>query len=526
MARDLANAVMTALWEAGVDCLFGMPGGGPNLEKIGAGAASGMRFVLAHGETAACIMAGTYGALTGRPGVCVVTRGPGLASAVNGVAQATLDRFPLLLLSDTVPAAQAARVPHQRLAQVELMRPVTKWAATLGTETPAAVVRAAAELALCPPAGAVHLDFDPTAPGDPPLPPAPPVPEPGTEEIAAARKLIAGARRPVFIVGAEAIPWPDEVRAAVVAAGAPAFTTYHAKGVVPDSSPNSAGLFTNGASERPLLDEADLIVAVGLDPVEPIPAPWRYDAPILAVHPWKLADPYFEPALELNGSVGDVLSALAGAWHTQWPPGAGQRAKDQVLAALRVEGRPGRLTPHTVVDGLRRAAPAEAVLTVDAGAHFLVAMPFWPAEAPRDVLISNGLATMGFSLPAAIGSALARPGRPVVCLVGDGGLGMTLVELETLARLDLPVTVVVFNDSALSLIEIKQGEAQGGPDAVRYRPADFAAAARALGLPAEVADDDTALDSLLAGPWPATPRLIDARIDPSVYPHVIRVTRG
>jgi acetolactate synthase-1/2/3 large subunit len=142
------------------------------------------------------------------------------------------------------------------------------------------------------------------------------------------------------------------------------------------------------------------------------------------------------------------------------------------------------------------------------------------------VLISNGLATMGFSVPAAIGSALARPARPVVCMVGDGGLGMTLAELETIARLALPITVVVFNDAALSLIEIKQGDGHGGPEAVRYRLTDFAAVARGFGLPGEVVEDAAALERMLAGPWPAGPRLIDARIDPSVYPHVIQVTRG
>jgi acetolactate synthase-1/2/3 large subunit len=114
----------------------------------------------------------------------------------------------------------------------------------------------------------------------------------------------------------------------------------------------------------------------------------------------------------------------------------------------------------------------------------------------------------------------------VVCLVGDGGLGMTLAELETIARLDLPITVVVFNDAALSLIEVKQGEGHGGPGAVRYRPIDFAAAAVAFGLPSGVAEDAADLDRLLAAPWPLTPRLIDARIDPSVYAEVIRVTRG
>ena len=233
--------------------------------------------------------------------------------------------------------------------------------------------------------------------------------------------------------------------------------------------------------------------------------------------------------------MAESLAALAGEWRSDWPPDAGRVAKAVTLDALALDGGDDgqqppqgqhRLTPREVVAGVRRAAPIDAVLTVDAGAHFLVAMPWWDAEEPRDVLISNGLATMGFSVPAAVGAALARPGRPVVCMVGDGGLGMTLAELETIARLDLPVTVVVFNDAALSLIQIKQGPGHGGEEAVRYRPIDFAAAARSLGLEAAVAEDAAGLDRALAGGWPAAPRLIDARIDPSGYARVIQVTRG
>ena len=145
---------------------------------------------------------------------------------------------------------------------------------------------------------------------------------------------------------------------------------------------------------------------------------------------------------------------------------------------------------------------------------------------PLDLLISNGLATMGFALPAAIGAALARPDRPVLCLTGDGGLGMTLAELETVARLNLDITVVVFNDSALSLIEIKQA-GPGRPDGVnpyRYGPTDFATAAEAMGIDGHVADrPDHVRRALGAG---RGPKVIDARIDPDVYRHVIMTARG
>jgi acetolactate synthase-1/2/3 large subunit len=151
-------------------------------------------------------------------------------------------------------------------------------------------------------------------------------------------------------------------------------------------------------------------------------------------------------------------------------------------------------------------------------------MPFWPAADPLRLLISNGLATMGFALPAAIAAALARPG-PVVCMVGDGGLGMTLAELETVARLDLPITVVVFDDAALSLIEVKQGAGHGGERAVRYADVDFAAIARAMGIEAFVAGTAADVSRALDRPWDG-PRLVDARIDPAPYAGLIKVTRG
>src|SRR3954451_10557435 len=133
MSREVATALAEGLSASGVRALFGVPGGGPNLDMIGAAAECGIDFVLAHGETAACVMAAAYGRLTGTPGVAVVTRGPGMTSASNGLAQATLDRFPLLLLSDSVPQASAARVAHQRLNQVAAAAPLTKWSGTLGT---------------------------------------------------------------------------------------------------------------------------------------------------------------------------------------------------------------------------------------------------------------------------------------------------------------------------------------------------------------------------------------------------------
>jgi acetolactate synthase-1/2/3 large subunit len=191
---------------------------------------------------------------------------------------------------------------------------------------------------------------------------------------------------------------------------------------------------------------------------------------------------------------------------------------------VRGQGR-GGLGPIELVETLIPLVPEELTVTVDAGAHFLAVMPLWPVRRPFGLLISNGLATMGYALPAAIGAALARPGEPVIALTGDGGLGMALAELETVSRLGLPVTTVVFDDAGLSLIEIKQGAAQGGSGAVRYRPVDFAQVARAMRMEGETVRSVDELAAVLDCGWDR-PQLIDARIDPTAYRGLLEVARG
>lgn len=518
--RDLAAALARAWRGAGTSTLFGVPGGGANLDVIGAAAKEGIGFVLAHDETSAAIMAATHGLLTGSVGGAVVTRGPGVTAAATGLAHATLDRSPLVLVSDAVPERTAPRVAHQRLDQVAMTRPLAKWSGTLGVQQPDALAGAAVAVARRGPAGGVHLALDPTSAGSPPPPHGAP-PALDEEALHRARTAIGRARLPVVVVGLAAASVPG-LGAVLGASGLPVLCTYQAKGAVPDT--RSAGLFTGGTLERQVLARADLVLVVGVDPVEPIPAAWSSDAPVVMLHPEPVDPSYFGAPELVLGPLERTVPAVLGEVAHRWEPDTAERTRKDGLAA--VDFPSAAFTPHDVVRELARVATPSTTLTVDAGAHMLVAMPLWEASTPRRVLISNGLATMGFSLPAAVGAALARPGEPVVCIVGDGGLGMTLAELETVVRLDLDVTVVVFNDSALSLIEIKQAGDQGGPSAVRYGVTDFAAVARGMGMPAEVVSSRAELRALLADGPPRGPRLLDARVSPECYPHVIGATRG
>jgi acetolactate synthase I/II/III large subunit len=554
-SQRAAGAIAGALSAAGTRVLFGVPGGGPNLDVVGAAAENGLRFVLAHGETAATIMAATYADLTGAPGAVVVTRGPGLASAANGIAHATLDRLPLVVIADTVPAQDRERISHQRLDQDALGRCVAKATFTLGggesarptttccqsdTRVPTMLLNGAervVRLALTPPAGPVVLNIDPDAPGlagvgDDPA---------GASEVrrAAERAGLAplaealqAARRPVVLLGTGAFRHAAAVRDALVGSGIPALHTYRARGIVPDSSPEAAGLFTGGTMEAPLLAAADLIVGLGVDPVELIPAPWDYAARTVLVTAVPADSPrYFTGGTELLAPLPAAVEVLAAhrAGHG-WPAAAGRAAKQQATGLLCQAAAPvpGSLTPQDVVTTVRAHTPPETIATVDSGAHMLAVMPLWPVDEPHRLLISSGLATMGYALPAAIGAALCVPGQPVIAFTGDGGLGMTLMEIETAVRHRLPVIVVVFNDASLSMIKIKQSPAgHGGEVAVGYGRTSFAAAAAAMGAAAAAVTDQAGLAVALAAALGRTgPTLIDARVDPAGYPAILDLTRG
>ncbi|MCX6466772.1 MAG: thiamine pyrophosphate-dependent enzyme, partial [Pseudonocardiales bacterium] len=342
----------------------------------------------------------------------------------------------------------------------------------------------------------------------------------------AATGLARGRRRPVVVLGLGAAPHAAALRSVLAGRGVPVLATYQAAGTVPADAPEWAGPFTNAALERPLLDAADLVVGVGLDAVEPVPAPWPEDPPtVLLTATGPTGDEaYFGGATVVPGPLADTLAAVLAACAPEWPAGAGRAHLRAVRARLAGGPDGGGLRPVDLVRAVHGCV-GDVRVTVDAGAHMLAAMPFWPATRPYGVLISNGLATMGYALPAAIGAALAGGGERVVCLTGDGGLGMVLAELETLARLALPVTVVVFDDAALTLIELKQRTGQGDATAVRFAPADLAAVAAGLGVASATADDVAGVRAALRSAGPG-PFLLDARIDPASYRHLMAVSRG
>jgi len=538
IAATAAEAIIAAFAAAGTRRLYGVPGGGSSLDLIAAAKARGLDFVLARHETAAVIMAAAEAELSGRPGLALCTRGPGVANAVNGVAHAALDRAPVVLLADGFAPAERAFVTHQYLDHAAMLAPVTKAQFSVGQMAAGEAAARAIAAVLAAPRGAALIELSGSAARQPaamaaaPPPPPPPLPDAGA--LASARRLLQAARRPVVIVGLEAAGAAEAAaaRSLVERLGCPALVTYKAKGVIADADPLFAGIFTCGAAEGPVLDRADAVVLAGADPVEFIPRPWRWEVPVIEIATAPRALPYRAPAVEVTGALAPALADLAqqaprSAWEGE-EIAALREAWREALANDPASGRgigPQRVV-EIVQDSCRRAG-FDPRVTVDAGAHMFAATTFWQCQRPGDLMISNGLATMGFALPAAIAAALHDPARGALAFTGDGGLLMGLGELATAAALGLRLIVVAFNDAALSLIEVKTDGRDLPAGALGWPRADLACAMRALGGIGMHAATEAELAAAMAEACAARgPVLIDVRVDPSGYPRQIRALRG
>ena len=525
MMETVVDRLAARFRTLGVERMFGVPGGGSSLDLIEATGRVGIDFVLCRTETAAALMAAVGAELTGVPGVVLTGIGPSTASVVNGIAYALLERAPLILITDASEREDRLS-PHQVLDQQTLFSPVTKGTLRLNEENAGLALDMLIRSTPVDPCGPVHLDLtvkDARAIIDPapnPQDMAPPEKTLDCEDsLSEMDQLLSRSRHPVLVVGLQARrAGVSEILLKLIdRLGCPVLTSYKAKGVIPEDDPRFVGHFTGAIAEKDTLSEADLIVTLGLDPIEMIPSPWVYAAPVGVVLQGPSEKFPFTAAVHLDGdlatNIGNLTRIASGSdWRVVEITKLRERMRERL--SLKGEGH----TADSIVDALAKAAPAGTRLAVDAGAHMFSAMARWPAAHPHDVLKSNGLSTMGFALPAAIASYLNDPGRPVIALTGDGGMLMCLAELSTAARLNIPVTVVVLNDGALSLIDIKQQRQQHPVSGVRYSPVDFAEAARGLGCQAWTIGADDLIEDILPIAFSAkSTNVIDVTTNPSGY---------
>jgi acetolactate synthase-1/2/3 large subunit len=549
--HTVSDLLVERLRQTGTRRVFGVPGGGTSLDIIESARVRGMDFVLARHECAAVMMAATAADLEDSVGLALSTKGPGLANAVNGIAHAALDRSALALVADGFSDKQRSYVTHQWFDQRALLAPLVNAHSTLAqADTAPAEIDRLITAALAPRRGPVHVELngpdaraalDPAAAGGGSTA-AGSAPRPGLSAPAAALldqgcEMLRKARRPVLVVGLEARrpAVVDRVRRLADRLGCAVLVTYKAKGVIADESAHYAGIFTGGAAEQPTVASADLIVLIGADPVEFILQPWPYALPVLELGLYRHPVHYLRAEVALHGALEESLDALiAAARGTDWTNAEIGERRAQMKADLAYRGSSQGIDPQQLVTGTlevcsahRNAQGLLPRVSVDAGAHMFSATTFWPCSAAQDLLISNGLATMGYALPAAIAAALHERDRPAIAFTGDGGLMMCLGELATAVEERLRAIVIVFNDGALSLIDIKQQSRQLPVAGVRWDRPDFAQVMQGLGglglraaTPAELRK---AVEQALAADGPA---LIDAAVDPSGYPAQLRALRG
>ncbi|HEY64916.1 MAG TPA: thiamine pyrophosphate-binding protein [Caldilineae bacterium] len=524
MGSTIAEVIATTLAENGVEIVFGLPGG-ESIDLVAALEWAGIRFVLARHEARAAWIADAYARVGRRIGVCLATLGPGAANLAAGLSHCYLDRAPVLALTAQLEPALMAYHSHQRLDLRRLMAPVTKGSWPIAVEDDVArLVREAMTLARSGRFGPVHLELPASVAQSPAMPgsPAEEATRPlavSEEVIREAAEMLRTARRPAIVVGLGIEPSAPytPLRRLAEALHAPVVVTPKAKGAIPKDHSLYAGVLGLERREAPadLLRLADCILAVGFDPVELV-MPWDFEAPLIFAAEFPNEDPQLPAEIELIGDLGATLEALAAEPYgrSDWTPEEIARARPSWPEHDAGDG----LFPSQLLRAVREVLPEDGIVTCDVGSHKLLIGKLWPARAPNRFLVSNGLSIMGYALPAAIGAKLAEPSAPVVCFIGDGGMGMVASEMETAARLGLPIVVIVLADQAMSLIRLKQELAGYEPVGTLFSPVDWCAVARGYGARAAVACTvDEVRAAVQEGLSAGEPMVIEARIDPSEY---------
>jgi acetolactate synthase I/II/III large subunit len=501
MAPIAAELLVNCLAAEGVTDVFGIPGE-ETLDLNAALEESDLRFVPVRHEQGGAYIADVYGRLTGRAGVCLGTLGPGAANLVTAVADSFLDRSPLVALTGQAQLERQHKESHQYIDVVSLMRPITKWNARVADPgITAEAVRKAFKVAESEKPGSTHLELPEDVmaapvPDDAPQRPlvreAMPMVEPPDNLIAEAAAMINAAERAIVLAG------NGVVRAG--AAGAlrefsqvtqiPVAETFMGKGLLDADSELALGAVGLQAGDFTMagFDEADLVIAVGYDLVEHSPALWNpnRDRRIICVDSVPAeTDEHFIPEVELIGHPERTLSRLAE--ETKEATGGGsQRLREAVIARLEVAGTDDSfpMVPPRALLEIRRLLGRDDILVSDVGLHKLWIGRLWPAHEPNTVLIANGLAGMGFAVPAAIAAKLVHPRCRVVAISGDGGFVMNAQELETARRLGTGFVNVVWEDGQFGSIVWKQRQRFGDNFGTDFENPDFVGLAESFGLPA------------------------------------------
>ena len=522
-----ADLIARMLKRAGVAHGFGVPSGNvlPLMEAM---RKAGLPFVLTAHEGSAGFAAEVSGRMTGRPGLCIATLGPGATNLATGVGSAFLDRSPLIAITCNLNTSQLGRRIQMGIDHHALFKPITKASLALREGNIAATLAEAICIATSEPMGPVHLDLPedvalaPTQEELPELPAGAPAAAPAPTDIEAAATIIARAKRPIAVIGADArrMRDPDRLRRFIERHRMPFASTTMAKGLIDEDHPLSVGCIERSCRQiqREFLRGADLIVGLGYDTVEVEYEAWIGAVPLVHVGLEKAdVDSSVAVRAQVVGNLDRAIEGLTqAAGAAAWSEAELARHRAHFHEALRP--RVNGFAPHQAIDTVRRILPRHGILAFDVGAHTHQIASQWTAHGPREFLITTGWSSMGFGLPAAIAAKLAAPDRPVAAILGDGCFQMTCGEVAVAKRLGLRLPIVVLDDRWLSLIQVKQSrrdyEFYGTElDDAGCDPPEHYFGVKAIGVRDE-AGLAVALESAFAADGPT---VIEAMVDPSHY---------
>ncbi len=494
----VAGLMVRCLENEGVTHVFGIPGE-ENIHLVDALSRSSIRYVVVRHEQGASFMAEVYGRLTGRAGVCSATLGPGAINLLLGTADATTNSTPVVALSAQVATGRMFKESHQGVDLVSMFAPVTKWADLVAT--PHAIpemIRKAFKLAQTERPGAVFL----AVPEDVESAPAPndaaplavnvPRPdEPSPSQVHRAAAVLGAAHQPIVLAGhgaARAGAGDALVRFAETL-GIPVATTFHGKGVFPDDHPLALGAvgFMRHDYVNFGFDHADVIVAVGYELQEFDPVRLNPDGAKRIIHLHRFpaeVDQHYLVDVGVHGELGRSLDALVGAASRRFEPVPGRSRIQHLLSQELERGRCDDrfpLSPSRIVADTRSALGRRDIALVDTGAVKMWMARLFPTYEPNTCLISNGLSTMGWSLPGAIGAKLARPEARLLVATGDGAFLMNSQELETARREQVPMVVLVWVDDEYGLITWKMDLELGHHTGTTFTNPDLVAYAESFG---------------------------------------------
>lgn len=550
----IEDLIAKRLHEAGVRRFFGIPGG-PSIPYMEAFRHAGIEFVLTTHEASAAMMADVTARLTGVPGVCHATFGPGAVNLASGVGGALLDRSPMIALTTEMPDAWLGRTAQMNIDHQALFRPLTKATYRLSAGNAGDVIDRGLELANEEYPGPVHIGLPADLAGrrvrrdigSPTLrgsaegftegssslrggaagltggsPSSSGRKEEAEHTCARAAVLISLTRRPLIAAGLTAMR-TGAGRALVKFLedrGVPVVVTPMAKGVIPYDHPSYAGVLFHSLSNRlkRLTGEADLVIGLGYDPVEYNYESWMPDVPLIHFDT-RRSDLQVKGAIEIVSGPDEWFRILAPLKGSPVMTELAAEARKSIRDAIYTEA-PG-LNPVMVLALLRELLPPEATVTSDVGSHLHLLGQMWDVQK-GSLIMTNGWSSMGFGLPAAVAAAMTGAGEPVACITGDGGLMMHAGEIITARRLGLKIIVVVFSDGELNLIKVKQSWNKLAPYGVELCNGPLFGTDSFLGTEVIRVTGEAALRSaVLRALLSPVSIIIEAAVDPALYDDLI-----